>query len=145
MLRTKKEIELYEQLKKVTNEKILHLIDFNKTILIMLSTVLSVLISFYNGNVIKNKLSIVIFIITIALFAISILFGSLYLYGFFKLKRKEEVYIVKLLEAEITGKETKGVEIMGVGEVYEWFGKLFYLFSILSLISLVTYSILKVF
>jgi len=135
--------EVYDNFRKVSNEKIALLIDFVKTILIMLSTVLSVIISFYNDNKSKNEIAVQLFVITIILFGISIILGSLYLYGFFKLKRKEEIYCGKQIDALYTNKIIKA-EIIGAGKLFSYFGRFFYISSILSIISLITYSVFKV-
>jgi len=143
---TKTELDLYDDMVKVSNEKITYIMDFNKTILLMLSTVLSVIISFYNNsNSNNNPITINVFIVTVIFFILSILFGSINLYGFFRLKRKEEIYCIKLLKAFKEGKSTDiGTEIIGSGVFFEISRILFYIFAILSLFSLATYSIFKV-
>jgi len=76
------EQELKDKLNEKEKEIITYTVDFDKTIILMLSAIISVCISLYNKNttIICNS-EVTLFILTISFISISILIGSLKLFS----------------------------------------------------------------
>jgi len=74
--------ELDDKLNETVREVASYKVDFDKTIILMLSAIISVCISLYNKNttIICNS-EVTLFILTISFISISILIGSLKLFS----------------------------------------------------------------
>lgn len=117
--------------------------DFIKTILLLLSTVLAVLITLYSKS--TSCIEIVCFIITIILFALNILSGSLLLYA-----NIDSLMKVEKLRSERFEEAKQGIQPATEGEYTEsksshnYYWLCFRINSIASLVMIVVYSIVKV-
>jgi len=140
---------LNNKLEIASKDKIFNITDFTKTILLMSSTILAVLISLYNKTSF-NIFETCSFVSTIVLFTLNILFGTIALYvGVASSIGTETLLINELVDFE------KGAKLVTRGTIPEtkennpkiiyavsW--ATFKIISVLSLLSLVTYAIIKV-
>jgi len=136
---------LNTKLEAASKDKIFNITDFTKTILLMSSTILAVLISLYNKKVV-NFIEMYSFISTIVLFTLNILFGTIALYVGVVNSIGVETLILKELvkmESEIST-NTKG-ELNKPNMFYARCWTIFKITSILSLLSMLLYTISKVF
>ena len=126
------------------HNKLLSIKDIDKTILLMLSATISVLISLSNKNINTSCSEIILFIITIILIAIAIMSGSINLFSYYKLCGNEEAFYKQSLVYLENNIKNKPEQPEQLPEIYHMVRYVFYIFSILSLISLITYAIIKV-
>lgn len=137
---------LIKNLQDASKNKLISVNDFIKTLLIMMSTVLSVLISLYPKSIatVNEKLT---FLLTIFLFTISILFGGLGLYAYTDLLKKIEGYYkdkISNINEQNRQNESSSIDVLNANKFYTLCIKIFYCTSILSLFTLLSYSIIKV-
>lgn len=135
--------KLSKDLEIASEKRATAITDFIKTILLLLSTVLAVLITLYSKS--TSCIEIVCFIITIILFALNILFGSLLLYADI-----DSLMNVEKLRSKRFGEAKQGIQPTSDGEytesksIHNYYWLCFKINSIVSLVMIVVYSIVKV-